>query len=62
MGEITLGSEWVPEFMLGGEWVAVEFHEYGASMRVDGEELRVPFDGEWHEGKLLGVLVRGRLH
>lgn len=25
MGEITLGSDWTPEFVLAGEWVSVEW-------------------------------------
>jgi hypothetical protein len=62
VGALTEDSGWAPEFVLGCEWVTVEFHEQGATMRVKGQELHVASDGTWHEGKLLGILVRGRLH
>jgi len=62
MGEILSGSDWAPEFVLAGEWVRVEFRESGATLRVKGDELQVLSDGAWHEGKLLGVVVRARLH
>jgi len=62
MGEVNPGSGWAPEFVLAGEWVSVEFSEDGARLRVFEEELLVRPGGEWHKGKLLGVLVRGRLH
>lgn len=58
---ITRDSESTPEFLLAGQWVSVEFQEEGATMRVEGDELDVAPDGTWHEGKLLGILVRGRL-
>jgi len=61
IGEVIAGSGWAPEFILAGEWVTVEFHENGATMRVEAGQLQVPSGGEWCEGKLLGVLVRGRI-
>lgn len=61
MGEVTPGSGWAPEFLLAGEWVSVEFSENGARLHVAEEVMVVRSDGAWHEGKLLGVLVRGRL-
>jgi len=61
LGEVFSSSGWAPEFLLAGEWVIVEFTVHGARLWVDDEVLNVAQTGEWHEGKLLGVLVRARL-